>query len=140
MASAPDGRRSSHQVPEPPPGAGVQWTLTGALGGAVLGLTLAGPVGAVAGFVAGAAGGSLRDRTGKSALEHFDDMPHEERERLFQQAASRAGVQGGPSGGGPTLTRAELEAIPSSRAPSDAVACKCPVCRAAIVGSQRVFL
>lgn len=101
----------------------LRWTLTGALGGAALGLTVGGPIGAVVGIVAGAAGGQLRDSTGRSAFDHFENLPAEERARLLRQAAQTAGMQASSSDSH-TLSRAELQAIPSSRAPSDAVACK----------------
>lgn len=148
---------------------GVRWTLTGAIGGAILGLTLGGPVGFVAGAVAGAVGGKLRDETGKSALEHYEALPPERRAQFGNFGAPAAAASGGEA-----LTRAELEAIPASRAPSDTVACKicmesqiavrlapcghacmcgacflrltdrgeplCPVCRARVAGSQRVFI
>lgn len=116
-------RQQEGRAQESAPGS-VRWTLTGACGGAALGLTLGGSVGALLGAVAGAAGGQLRDSTGKSAAEHYETLPAEERERLFRQAASQAGVQGGGAGGAPSLSRAELRAIPSSRAPSEAVSCK----------------
>jgi hypothetical protein len=80
----------------------------------------------VAGVVAGAAGGQVRDQTGRHLYEHYEAMPEHERERLFRRAAESAGTPAAapdPSSSA-ALSRAELEQIPSSRAASDAVSCK----------------
>lgn len=65
------------------------WKTLGLVAGAALGFIVANIPGALIGATAGGAVGSVRDRTGKPALESFKELPQGEKMRILTSLAAK---------------------------------------------------
>jgi len=105
------------------------WTLTGALGGMALGLTVGGPLGAVVGGAAGAWGGNVRDVTGKTLARIFSELSEEEKEALLGAPGANVltATTNAPREGVPGLTDGDLDEVRLLLVP-DSCCCCCRRC------------
>lgn len=69
---------------------GTRWVVTGWLGGAALGSTVAGPAGAVAGAVFGLLAGGVRASTGKTLWQHCGSVAFAPPQQLKPPGATAA--------------------------------------------------
>lgn len=111
---------------------GAAWLATGAMGGVALGATIGGPVGAVAGAIVGIAAGGVRAATGKSMLDHWNNLsPQEQRamlENIFTVTAKDGSREGEAAAGGAQqarLSEEEVRAITDGEPEEDGI----PLCK-----------